>query len=47
MEVSDGTDTQVGIQMINKCKIKMAQKGLYNVRDPSWEEDGKQGRKKE
>ena len=32
--VSDGTGTQVGIQMINKCRIKMAQIGLYNVRDP-------------
>ena len=32
--VSDGMDTQVGTQMINKCRIKMAQKGLYNVKDP-------------
>jgi len=32
--VSDGTGTQVGLQMINKCRIKMAQRGLYNVRDP-------------
>jgi len=31
---SDGTSTQVGTQMINKCRIKMAQRGLYNVRDP-------------
>ena len=29
----DGTGTQVGTQMINKYRIKMAQKGLYNVRD--------------
>ena len=32
--VSDGTDTQVKAQIINKCKIKMAQRKLYNVRDP-------------
>ena len=33
-KVSDGTDTQVRAQMINKCRIKMTQKGLYNGRDP-------------
>ena len=33
--VSDGVGTQVRTQMINKCKIKMAQNELYNVRDPS------------
>ena len=32
--VSDETDTQVRAQMINKYRIKMAQKKLYNVRDP-------------
>ena len=32
--VSDGTGTQVKVQMINKCKIKMVQGELYNVRDP-------------
>jgi len=32
--VSNGTGTQVGTQIINKCRIKMAQKMLYNVRDP-------------
>ena len=32
--VSNGTGTQVRAQMINKCGIKMAQKKLYNVRDP-------------
>ena len=32
--VSDGTDTQVMTQMINKCRIMMAQRELYNVRDP-------------
>ena len=32
--VSDETSTQVRAQMINKCGIKMAQRRLYNVRDP-------------
>ena len=32
--VSDGTDTHVRTQMINKCRVKMAQKELYNVRNP-------------
>ena len=31
--MSDGTGTRVGILMINKYRIKMTQKGLYNVRD--------------
>ena len=33
--VSDGTDTRVGAQMTNKCRIKMVQSELYNVRGPS------------
>ena len=37
--VSDGTSTQVVAQMTNKYKIKIVQKELYNVRDPSWIED--------
>ena len=32
--VSDGTGTQVMAQMINKCRVKMVQGELYNVRDP-------------
>ena len=32
--MSDRTRTQVRAQMINKCRIKMAQTELYNVRDP-------------
>ena len=32
-KVFDGTDTQVKAQMINKCRIKMVQRELYNVRD--------------
>ena len=31
--VFNGTDTQVRAQMINKCRIKMVQRELYNVRD--------------
>ena len=34
--VSDGTSTQVVAQMTNKCRIKIVQQELYNVRDPSW-----------
>jgi len=33
-KVSDGTCAQVRVQMVNKCKIKMVQGGLYNVKDP-------------
>ena len=32
--VSDGIDTQVRFQMINKCRVKMVRMDLYNVRDP-------------
>ena len=32
----NGTDTQVRAQMINKCRIKIGRKELYNVRDPPW-----------
>ena len=32
----DGIDTQVKAQMINKCRIKMVQMELYNVRDHPW-----------
>ena len=32
-EVSDGTDTQVKSQMNNKCRVKMIQKELYNVKN--------------
>ena len=32
--VSDGTSTQVAIQMINKCRVKRVQEGLYNGKDP-------------
>ena len=33
--VSDGTSTQVVAPMTNKCRIKIVQKELYNVRDLS------------
>ena len=39
--VSDETSTQVVAQMTNKCKIKIVQKELYNVRNPPWIEDWK------
>ena len=39
--MSDGTSTQVVAQMTNKCRIKIVQKELYNVRDPSWIRDRK------
>ena len=33
-EVFDGTNTQVKPQMNDKCRIKMIQKELYNVKNP-------------
>ena len=33
-KMSDGIGTQVRAQTINKCRIKMIQNELYNVRDP-------------
>ena len=30
----DGTSTQVATQMINKCKVKRVQEGIYNGKDP-------------
>ena len=41
-KVSDGISTQVIAQMINKCRIKMVQEELYNMRDlPRIEEEEK------
>ena len=34
--MSDGTSTQVVVQMIDKCRIEMTQRELYNVRDLPW-----------
>ena len=39
--VFDETDTQVRAQMINKCRIKIVQGELYNVKDPPWGKDWK------
>ena len=33
-EVFDGTDTQVKSQMNNKCRVKIIQRELYNVKNP-------------
>ena len=40
--VFDGTSTQVKAQMINKCRIKMVQRELYNIRDLPWERGEKE-----
>ena len=40
-KVSDEIGTQVRAQMINKCRMKMIQRELYNVRDPPGEGDQK------
>ena len=32
-EMSDGTGTQVKVQMINKCKVLMTSRGLYKRGD--------------
>ena len=39
--VSDGTGTQVKAQMINKYRMKMVQRDIYNVKDPPWKGDWK------
>ena len=47
-KVADGTSTQVKIQMINRCRVKMSQKGLYGLKDsPQKKGGGKRGKKKE
>ena len=35
-EVSNGIGTQVVSQTVDKCRIKMIQKELYNVKNPLW-----------
>ena len=32
--VSDGTDTQVKSQMNDRCRVKMIQRELYNIKNP-------------
>ena len=44
--VSDGTSTQVEVQMINKWRVKMIQKRIYKVKDSSWKGDRKKQREK-
>ena len=39
--VSDGIGTQVRTQMINKCRMKIVQRKIYNVKDPPLERDRK------
>ena len=34
-EVSDGTGTQVISQTIDKCRVRMIQRELYNVKESS------------
>ena len=44
--VSNGTITQVVAQMINKCRIKIVQEELYNVKDPPWIEEREREKEK-
>ena len=39
--VSDWISTQVVVQIINKCRINIDQRGLYNGGDPPWTGDRK------
>ena len=45
--VSDGTNTQVGVQIINKCKATMALKRLYKKGSPHEEGHVKKGKGRE
>ena len=45
-EVSDGTGTQMISQTIDKCKVKMIPRELYNVKNPLWKEKGKNSRER-
>ena len=40
-KVADGTSTQVGVQIINKWRVKMTPKKIYKVEDSSWRGDQK------
>ena len=44
-KVSDGIGTQVKAQMIDKCRMKMILRELYNVRDPPQSKDRKNSRR--
>ena len=41
--VSDGTSTQVRVQIINKCKAMMASRRLYKKGSPHEKKDRKRG----
>ena len=45
-EVSNRTDTQVKSQINDKCRVKMIQRELYNVKNPLSKGDQKNPRKK-
>ena len=45
-KVADGTSTQVRVQMINRWRVKMIQKGLYKVGDSPRKGDRKKREKK-
>ena len=45
-EMSDGTGTQVISQTIDKCRVRMIQRELYNVKNPLWKGIGKILRKR-
>ena len=40
-KVADEISTQVGVQIINKWRVKMTQKKIYKVEDSSWRGDQK------
>ena len=44
-KVTDGTNTQVGVQIIDKWRVKKTPKRIYKVEDSSWRMEG--GRKRE
>ena len=31
--------------MVDKCRVKMVERELYNMRDPPWEREGRKERK--
>ena len=45
-KVADGTSTQIRVQMINRWRVKMVQKGLYKVKDSPRKGDRKKRKKK-
>ena len=45
-KVTDGKNTQVRVQMINRWRVKMIQKGLYKVGDSPQKGDRKEREKR-